>query len=65
MFGVSPKVRGQIVERPRLDKKDKRRDAIERAVMDEVEKIETVPQRGPSQFETDDFRLSFCNDYMT
>ena len=63
ILGISPKTRGQVVERPRLNKKDTRRDAIERAVMEEVEK--EVPLRGPSQFETDDFRLSFCNDYMT
>ena len=46
-----------------ITKQDERRDAIERAVLDEAEKV--VPARGPSQFETDDFRMSFCNDYMT
>ena len=48
----------------RTNRKDERRDAIERAVLDAAEMME-VPQRGPSQFETDDFRMSFCNDYMT
>ena len=46
-----------------ITKQDERRDAIERAVLEEAEKV--VPARGPSQFETDDFRMSFCNDYMT
>ena len=28
-----------------------------------LESYSPVPERGPSQFETDDFRLTMCNDY--